>query len=275
MADKSGYGNRYDNSLSGNNGNNYIEGRACNDTIFSIGGNDLLHGGDGNDGIGADKIDGCAGIDTLHCDAGNDTLVGGALGDSLWGGTGADTFKFKSTSDSTTSGWDTIKVFERGLGKIDLSAIDAAGNNAFSFTSAKPVDASAGALWATKAGGNTTVFGDLKRGRHSGFRSSSRNLDCDTGALVRKSAVVEDTASPLAGLDEFLEATSRCAGKESGDDACAHSRAHAIRGRWFPHANCHHRPWIYRPHDRDCAVEDLPSSVPSCDVRSVPEDRRR
>ncbi len=146
MADKSGYGNRYDNSLSGNNGNNYIEGRACNDTIFSIGGNDLLHGGDGNDGIGADKID-------------------GALGDSLWGGTGADTFKFKSTSDSTTSGWDTIKVFERGLGKIDLSAIDAdltaAGNNAFSFTSAKPVDASAGALWATKAGGNTTVFGDL------------------------------------------------------------------------------------------------------------------
>ncbi|WP_421590303.1 M10 family metallopeptidase C-terminal domain-containing protein [Shinella sp. M27] len=165
MADKSGYGNRYDNSLSGNNGNNYIEGRACNDTIFSIDGNDLLHGGDGNDGIGADKIEGCAGIDALHCDAGNDTLVGGALGDSLWGGTGADTFKFKSTSDSTTSGWDTVKDFERGLDKIDLPAIDAdltaAGNNAFSFISAKPVDASAGALWATKAGGNTTVFGDL------------------------------------------------------------------------------------------------------------------
>ena len=54
-------------------------------------------------------------------------LNGGAGADLLDGGAGADTFRFVSTADSpnTPGGFDTIRAFERGVDKIDLSAIDA------------------------------------------------------------------------------------------------------------------------------------------------------
>ncbi|MBN9788753.1 hypothetical protein DMP17_09110 [Pseudonocardia sp. TMWB2A] len=79
------YGNELGNQLAGNGGDNLLDGGA---------GNDVLSGA-----------------------YGRDTLVGGTGNDILFGGGDADRFVF-----SSGSGTDTIRDFERGLDKIDLSA---------------------------------------------------------------------------------------------------------------------------------------------------------
>jgi serralysin len=56
----------------------------------------------------------------------DNTITGGRGGDCLSGGDGCDTFKYTSVFDSNCKkGWDTIKDFECGRDKIDLSCIDA------------------------------------------------------------------------------------------------------------------------------------------------------
>lgn len=79
------YGNELNNHLSGNGGDNHLDGGA---------GNDVLSGGHGRD-----------------------IIVGGVGNDTLFGGAGADKFIFESGS-----GTDTIRDFERGVDKVDLSA---------------------------------------------------------------------------------------------------------------------------------------------------------
>ena len=62
---------------------------------------------------------------------------------SLFGGTGADTFVFRKTSDSSVraSSADIIRDFTQGQDKIDLHYIDAStklsGNNTFTFDGTK------------------------------------------------------------------------------------------------------------------------------------------
>lgn len=84
-----------------------------------------------------DSITGNGVANRLDGGAGNDWLFGGAGDDTLIGGCGSDTFAFASVSDvSLTNGaGDHIVDFERGVDRIDLSAIDAnviiPGNQSF------------------------------------------------------------------------------------------------------------------------------------------------
>lgn len=88
---------------------------------------------------GNNILDGSRGFDQLNGKAGNDTLIGGHGLDWLVGEAGADVFLYREVADSGIgqANRDLINGFERGLDKIDLSAIDAdpdvAGNQAFAF----------------------------------------------------------------------------------------------------------------------------------------------
>ncbi len=82
-----------------------IIGSRHNDYIRGDSGNNELSGGDGND--------------VLIGDAGRDILNGGRGADTLTGGADADVFRFWDFSSG--AGPDTIKDFQTGLDKIDLS----------------------------------------------------------------------------------------------------------------------------------------------------------
>lgn len=76
-------------------------------------------------GSGADDIIGNDARNRLSGGNGDDTITGGGGRDLLTGGNGADHFVYLLASDSTGSARDTIKGFETGSDKIDLSAVDA------------------------------------------------------------------------------------------------------------------------------------------------------
>ena len=123
-------------------------------TVFAGAGNDLVdlslaltvpvnaYGGDGDDRLigsaGANHLEGGNGRDTLEGGSGDDILVGGVGGDMLYGGAGSDVFLYTSAQDSAGGiGIDQIVNFERGVDKIDLSALGASrwiGTAAFSGT---------------------------------------------------------------------------------------------------------------------------------------------
>lgn len=88
--------------------------------------------------------------------AGADTLVGGSGADTMTGGEGADTFVFQFTSDSvnSVSGIDHITSFERGLDKIDLSALSVEGGGDFRLA---VVADGAGAVTTQTVNGATVV----------------------------------------------------------------------------------------------------------------------
>lgn len=85
----------------------------------------------------ADTIVGNSEANILEGRDGDDRILGGGGADDLFGGSGADTFVFQSMTELHVppNQRDHIHDFERGLDKIDLSAIDAnvnlAGNQAF------------------------------------------------------------------------------------------------------------------------------------------------
>ena len=107
-------------SQQGSAGNDLMRGYGGNDTQIGAAGNDTLQGNEGND-----SLLGGEGDDTLTGDAGADRLIGGAGADSLTGGADADLFVYLAESDSTTTVRDRITDFEKGVDKIDLSAIPA------------------------------------------------------------------------------------------------------------------------------------------------------
>jgi serralysin len=156
-------GNEFDNVLRGNRGNDSIDGGAGNDTAsYQAATKAVLvdlskhsaSGGDGNDTLvsienfigsgsndtligdaGSNRLDGGAGNDKINGGSGDDFIVGGLGNDDLTGGAGADTFVFGEMSN------DTIRDFQTGLDKIDLStfqidatAIKIDGNNLFADT---------------------------------------------------------------------------------------------------------------------------------------------
>ncbi len=83
--------------------------------------NDIIGGG-----AGSDWIYGSDGSDYLIGNSGNDFLIGGNGSDTLNGGDGADRFMYYSMWESFGYwGCDTIKYFQPGIDKIDISSIDA------------------------------------------------------------------------------------------------------------------------------------------------------
>lgn len=96
-------GANIENAIMQGIGNIFIRGNELNNQIAGNGGANWLYGEAGND--------------TLSGQGGMDWIVGGSGNDMLFGGTGVDTFIFAGGS-----GADTIRDFERGLDKIDLSA---------------------------------------------------------------------------------------------------------------------------------------------------------
>lgn len=109
--------------LIGGRGDDKILGNAGNDRLLGKRGDDQISGGEGNDRLhgnrGDDVLDGGAGKDVLKGGAGADILMGGVGNDLLFGGRGADTFVFFENG-----GNDTIRGFESGHDKIDLTALN-------------------------------------------------------------------------------------------------------------------------------------------------------
>ncbi|MDE0175202.1 MAG: calcium-binding protein [Defluviicoccus sp.] len=131
----------------GGGGGDIVDGGAGDDELHGGGGMDLVLGGRGNDKLyggtdndtlaghlGSDELDGGAGDDTLDGGAGQDILEGGLGDDTLWGDRCGpdeiDTFVY-----APGHGGDTIKDFQDGLDRIDLSAFD--GISGFSDLSAR------------------------------------------------------------------------------------------------------------------------------------------
>lgn len=98
------HGGEYDDIIFGDRNSNYFEGR---------GGHDHLHGGGGKD-----TMFGGTGSDHYFGDAGADILIGGYDGEM-------DIFYYLNLADSTNTlaGRDTIRAFEDGVDKLDLSAL--------------------------------------------------------------------------------------------------------------------------------------------------------
>jgi Ca2+-binding RTX toxin-like protein len=96
-----------------NKGGGNVDGFAGNDIVKGNSGHDTIAGGQGDD--------------TLRGGRNGDILEGGDDGDTLTGGTGADVFVFRSVTDSTTGGIDTITDLKLG-DVIDLANIDADSN---------------------------------------------------------------------------------------------------------------------------------------------------
>lgn len=91
------------------------------DFLKGAAGKDLIRGGAQNDTLKGDK-----GKDKMFGGAGNDKMVGGSGKDTTTGNGGSDTFRFLKASDSKTgSNSDVIKDFNKGVDKIDLSALTA------------------------------------------------------------------------------------------------------------------------------------------------------
>jgi serralysin len=141
-------GSLLDDEIFGNQAGNFLEGNVGADFISANGGADTVKGGSGKD-----TILGGSGSDKIHGDGDADTLTGGSE---------ADTFVYSSASDSRIGFFshDVIKDFEKGLDKIDVSAIDAntavSGNQAFTFIGTQNFS-DEGQISAFKSGGGTLV----------------------------------------------------------------------------------------------------------------------
>ncbi len=149
-----------DDTINGGAGADKIYGGIGNDILDGAAGNDSLYGGSGNDVLSGDiqlsgdlatgntvsddYLDGGSGADRLYGGGGKDVLIGGTGADILSGGADADVFKYTSTNQSGLAAGqrDLITDFQKGVDKIDLSAIDAkllyAGDQAFKYVQYDP-----------------------------------------------------------------------------------------------------------------------------------------
>jgi hypothetical protein len=180
-------GNLLNNRLSGAGGNDSLSGGAGEDALRGDGGNDTLEGQGGDDtllgGAGVDSLYGGddddlllggAGNDRLYGGDGRDTLIGGTGRDLLIGGADADTFLFRSITESPAGATarDSIVGFEAGLDVIDLTRIDAntlvTGNQAFTWRGTAAFTGVAGQL-RVQTGANSVLQGDVNGDRVADF----------------------------------------------------------------------------------------------------------
>lgn len=124
------HGNGAANDLRGLGGADKLLGVNGKDFLKGGGGKDILRGGGQNDTLrgdkGGDKLFGDKGKDKMFGGGGNDKMIGGAGKDIMTGNAGSDTFRFLKAGDSGTgSNSDVVKDFNRGVDKIDLSAVTA------------------------------------------------------------------------------------------------------------------------------------------------------
>lgn len=144
----------------GNAGNNALHGSANADTLNGMAGDDTLWGNDGNDLLFGDL-----GRDTINGGLGNDRINGGAGKDMLTGGAGYDHFVFDHSAFSTSTEFDEIMDFQRGVDKIDLSAIDAISrtstNDAFRYIGTKGFSGKGGEIKTVAYNKGTLVMGDV------------------------------------------------------------------------------------------------------------------
>jgi Ca2+-binding RTX toxin-like protein len=96
-------GSFLDDQIRGRGNGNLLEGLNGDDILVGRAGNDTCFGGDGRDDLSGGTQD--------------DLLNGGRGSDFLSGGQGADIFAIDLISD-----WDTIRDFDSGIDKIDVSA---------------------------------------------------------------------------------------------------------------------------------------------------------
>lgn len=119
-------------TITGGDGLDTVNGGGGDDLIFGNSGSDTLFGDNGADtirgGTAADVINGGNGDDKLYGGVGTDTIFGGDGNNLLWGGNGPasgdnkrDTFVFNSLAFGGSAGRDTIRDFEDGKDKLDLS----------------------------------------------------------------------------------------------------------------------------------------------------------
>lgn len=137
-----------------------VTGSSYNDVLTGNSGSNVLNGG--------------AGADKLYGGGGADVIIGGAGKDIMAGGASSDAFIFKTASEAGAGmNRDVITDFQKGVDKIDISAIDAngsaAGDGTFHFQAQENAlfDHKAGALaWhyddkAGTASDATVIQGDL------------------------------------------------------------------------------------------------------------------
>ncbi len=113
----------------------------------------------------ANTLSGGGGADMVSGGDGADMLIGGAQADTLYGGKGADAFVFSAVADSTVSGFDTIKDFEKGLDVINLSKIDAVlggTDNAFRFIGTQAFSSGGGEVRCQQIGASGTTLIEVR-----------------------------------------------------------------------------------------------------------------
>lgn len=176
------FGNSGNDVLIATDGNNAFAGSDGDDLLLGAANRDILRGGREDDVLigfgGDDQLFGDEGEDTLYGGDNDDILSGGADIDTLFGGSGNDKFKYFSqdlTSTSSGTRYETIKDFESGSDKIDVSSIDAdsaeSGNQYFRYVGETSEAINSGEIGWRRIGNDIIVsgrvggvFGEIKLG---------------------------------------------------------------------------------------------------------------
>jgi Ca2+-binding RTX toxin-like protein len=114
LGDDTLYGTDASETLTGLDGNDTLYGNGGEDTLIGNSGDDLIYGG-----LQSDRIFGGTGNDTIYANGGDDVVNGGQSSDVIWLGNGMATIVLASGD-----GYDTIKNFQLGLTKLQISSAD-------------------------------------------------------------------------------------------------------------------------------------------------------
>jgi serralysin len=163
----------------------------------------------GTAGKTGEELIGTAGSDYIYGHGDGDKLVGGGGRDFIFGGKGVDFFVYKDFRDSAPSLADYISGFEKGIDKIDLSAL---GNTAaFGAAALKLLDGGAfaggkGDIFISKTATYTALNIDLNGDKQADMRIelqgnhtiSSSDLILTTAPTATAPTTVATTTAPLA-----------------------------------------------------------------------------